>query len=198
MQFKSNQRIAILGRTGTGKTYFARHFFLHQFNRLIIHDVKHELNGLKATYCHKPEDVIWCWNHNRYKIVYQPPPGINLEEDFNNLCYLIFHKANYVLWVDEVGSVTSANKIPKWFYECLRLGRGRNTGVISLSQRPMGIHNTVLSEVDYIVSFQLHLKGDREKVAGAVGEEALKLGAIPRYHYLMYNAYEGCSWHKPI
>lgn len=198
MQFKSSQRIAILGRTGTGKTHFSRHFFLYQIDRLVIHDLKHELNGLKATYCHKPEDIVWCWNHNRYKIVYQPPPGIDLIEDFNNLCYLVFHKGNYVLWVDEVGSVTSAYNIPQWFSECLRLGRGRNTGVISLSQRPMDIHNTVLSEADYIIAFQLHLKGDRQKVAGIIGEEASKLREIPRYHYLLYDPYEGYSFHKPI
>lgn len=198
MQFHSNQRTFICGKTDSGKTYFAIKSFFLKLNRVILYDIKHELNGFKATYCHKPEDIVWCWQHNRHKIVYQPPPGIDLEEDFDALCYIIFHHANCVLIVDEVASVTAASRIPKWFSECLRLGRGRNIGVISLSQRPKEIFNTIISEADYIVGFLLQIKDDRKKVAGVVGPDAMKLNIIPKHHYLLYSAYEGVSFHKPI
>ena len=196
MQFKSNQRLFITGRTGSGKTYFVLHSFFYRLQRVIIHDRKHDLSGLKATYAHTPQDIIWCWQHNRYRVVYQPYNPST--EDFDEVCKLIFNVGNYVFVADEVASYATANYIPYYFSELLRLGRVRNIGVISLSQRPRHVFNTVMSEADYIIAFQLHLETDRKKVAEVVGSEAMKLNEIPRYHYLMYNAYEGCSWHKPI
>lgn len=196
MQYRSNQRITVIGRTGSGKTFYVLKSFFYQLNRVILHDRKHDLNGLKATYAHKPEDILWCWQHNRYRVVYQPHDPS--QEDYNQVCALIFNKGNYVLISDEISSYATASYIPYYLSELLRLGRVRNIGCINLTQRPMHVHNTVISEADYVVAFQLHLPGDRKKVAEVVGEEALKLGAIPRYHYLVYNAYSGCSWHSPL
>lgn len=196
MQYKSNDRLFIAGMTGSGKTYIMRETIFSKLNRVILHDRKWRLNGLKATYCHTINDVIWAWNHNRRKLIYQPrDPSI---EDFDSLCHIIFWHGNCVLIVDEIGAYTSAKKIPLWYSELLRLGRERNNGVVTLSQRPIDIHNTIISESDYILAFILQLEGDRKKVAGTVGDEAMKLNSIPRYHYLLYSAYEGCSWHRPI
>lgn len=195
MQFKTNQRIFVCGRTGSGKTYLVLRYFFMPLNKVLIHDRKHEI-WLGNTFAHTPEEVVTLWNQRRNRIIYQPyDPSV---EDFDRVCHLIFDRGNYVLIIDEIASYTTRFTIPFWYSELLRLGRGRNIGMISVSQRPNEIFNTIISEADIIIGFQLNLEADRKKVAGTVGDEAMKLNRIPRYHFMIYSAYEGCRWHRPV
>lgn len=196
MIFHSNQVIFICGRRRSGKSYLAVNLFFRRLQRVILHDRKHEHNHLKATYCHTPDDILSAWNQHHDKIVYQPyDPSI---EDFNEVCRYIFYHGNCTLIVDEAASYSQPMMIPHWYAELIRLGTIRGIGVISLSQRPRALHNTIISEADFIFAFQLQLETDRHKVAETVGPEAEKLNMIPRHHFLLYNSYEGVSWHSPI
>lgn len=196
MQYHSDLRVFCCGKTGWGKTYFIMRTIFPELTRVLVHDRKHQLKGYPATYCRTLEDVIKAWEKGKNKIIYQAlDPSV---EDFDKLCYLVFQRGNYVLIVDEVKSYTQVNKIPYWLDELYRLGRERNIGVVALSQRPMYVHNTLISESDYVIAFHLELAGDRKKIAETVGEEALKLGTIPKFHYLEYNPEEGITWCYPI
>ena len=196
LKYQSNLRVFVTGKTGWGKTYFVMHTIFPKLTRVLVHDRKHRLKGHPTVYCHTLEDVVNAWQKGKNKIVYQPyNPS---ESDFDALCHIIFMRGNYVLIVDEVKSYTQVNKIPYWLDELYRLGRERNTGVIALSQRPMYVHNTLISESDYIIAFHLELEGDRKKIAETVGKEAMKLGELGKFHYLEYNPESGCVWRKPI
>ena len=196
MKYHSNHRIFVTGKTGWGKTWWAMHAIFPKLTRVLVHDRKFKLKGYPAVYCHILQDIVVAWQKGKNKIVYQPyNPGV---EDFDELCHLIFQRGNCVLIVDEVKSYTQVNKIPYWLDELYRLGRERNTGVIALSQRPMYVHNTLISESDYIIAFHLELEGDRKKIAETVGKEAFKLGELGKFHYLEYSPEEGVKWCKPI
>lgn len=197
MLYTTDQRIGIFGQTGSGKTHLMRQMFLPHLSRFILHDPKFEHGGLRAIYCHTPQDIIKAWELDKTKIVYQPYSSEI--RDFETVCYYVFQRGNYTLILDEVTYVVkNAQNVTKWFGNIIRLGRGRNIGCISLSQRPMDIPNIIISESQHIFAFYLALKGDRDKVAGVVGDEALKLKDIPIYHYLYYKPMQGVTWHKPI
>lgn len=197
MQYKTDQRIGIFGQTGSGKTHLMKQMFLPHLTRFILHDPKFEHKGLKAVYCHKPQDILRTWARNKNKIVYQPYDSEI--SDFEQVCHYVFQKGNYVLILDEVTYVVkNAQTASKWFGNIIRLGRGRNIGCISLSQRPMDIPNIIISESQHIFAFYLALEGDRKKVAGVVGDEALKLKDTPLFHYLYYTPLSRGNWHKPI
>ena len=171
--------------------------FLPNLTRYVLHDPKFEHSGLRAIYCHTPLDILQAWSLGKTRIVYQPYSSEM--EDFETVCYYIFQKGNYTLILDEVTYVVkNAQTVTKWFGNIIRLGRGRNIGCVSLSQRPMDIPNIIISESQHIFAFYLALKSDREKVAGVVGDEALKLKDIPVYHYLYYAPMQSVTWHKPI
>jgi len=55
----------------------------------------------------------------------------------------------------------------------VKVGRSLTVGVTICSQRPMGLHNDVIAESEHVFIFDLQLPGDREKLAGIVGEGAL-------------------------
>ena len=197
MKFRTDERVFIAGQTGSGKTNLMKKMFLPNLSRYILHDPKFEHRGIRAVYCHRPKDILQAWALNKTKIIYRPYSSEI--KDFETVCYYVFQRGNYTLILDEVTYVVkNAQTITKWFGNVIRLGRGRNIGCISLSQRPMDIPNIIISESQHIFAFYLALKGDREKIAGVVGDEALKLKDIPIFHYLYYKPMEGVKWHKPV
>ena len=99
--------------------------------------------------------------------------------------------------VDEAASYVSATKIPFWYGEILRLGALRGIGVISISQRPRAIHNTIISESEYIFAFRLHLKTDRDKLKEVIGEEVDALRKMPYYHFVLWDG-EDVKYCSPI
>lgn len=174
--------------TGSGKTYFAK-TLLPNYSRIVFHDRKWENYSLTKTLhftgANTPEELIWLIQHNKKRILYQP--NADGEEDFNTVCEIIYKTGNIAILVDEVGSYTTGNRIPHWFSECLRLGRGRGIGVISISQRPKEIPNTIISESEFKIMFRLQLQDDRRKLIGVVGPGAEYLRIIPPHYFLFWD-----------
>jgi len=198
IQIQSNSRVFVTGKTGSGKTYWAITQLLG-YGRIVFHDRKWEnhnlIRTLHFTPAHTPEELIWLIQHNKKRILYQP--NADGEEDFNTVCEIIYKTGNIAIMVDEVGSYTTGNRIPHWFSEILRLGRNRGIGVISLSQRPKEIPNTIISESEFIIMFRLQLKDDRRKLEGVVGEGAEYLRTIPPYYFLIWDGSE-LTPHAPV
>ena len=194
----ANARVFCCGMTGSGKTYFAK-TLLHAYNRIVFHDRKWEnhdlIKTLHFTLAHTPEELIWLLQRNKKRILYQP--NADGEDDFNNVCEIIYKTGNIAIVVDEVGSYTTGNRIPHWFSEVLRLGRGRGIGAISISQRPKEIPNTIISESEFKIMFRLQLKDDRRKLIGVVGDGAEYLRIIPPYHFLYWDGYNLVP-HAPV
>ncbi len=108
------------------------------------------------------------------RILYQPSQGGEKEgvEDFNRVCEIVFKTRNIALMVDEVSSVVSGQNAPYWFGEIQRLGRKYNVGCISLTQRPMKLDQTLLSESEHMFIFKLKMDQDRVKISKVCGEYA--------------------------
>ena len=129
------------------------------------------------------------------KILYAPVSGD--VEDFNELCSYLFERGNSFLVVDEAQSYANPGEMPPAYADIIRMGTVRGVGVCSLSQRPRGAHNMMISEADLIISFRLQLFTDCQKIAQVVGEEAFKLNELPPYHFMSYDGHE-VRWHDPI
>ncbi len=180
---KSNDRVFVLGQTGSGKSYFAQNMLYPAFKRIVAHDYKWEMN-VQGRITHNPLDIM---KHSR--IIYRPVDGSI--EDFDMLCKTIFQIGNIMLYVDECAPFSGANMIPIWYGNLMRMGRSRNCGVINLSQRPMAISNVLLSEAHHFFVFRLQLEGDRRKIAGIIGEEIMVANTLPKYCFLSYSQEEG-------
>lgn len=197
MIFRTSDRVLVAGQTGSGKSELMKYLFFSRLHHVLLHDPKWENEDNSAVFCHTPAEVEKAWNMGYYRIIYQPYSADI--EDFEEICYLIFFRGNYTLIIDEVKyCIPNAQTITKWYGNVLRLGRGRNIGCVTLSQRPMGIHNDIISESQHIVAFWLSLEGDRKKLRGVVGEDAMRLNTVPEFHFMMYNPKEGVRWCRPI
>ena len=175
MQIQTNERIFICGMTGSGKTEFAKRF-LPFYPRIVFHDREFGNSDLIQQYhftpVHDPETLLMYIQKGKKRILYQPAQGGEKEgvEDFNRVCEIVFKTQNIALMVDEVSSVVSGQNAPYWFGEIQRLGRKYNVGCISLTQRPMKLDQTLLSESEHMFIFKLKMDQDRVKIAKVCGE----------------------------
>lgn len=196
MRYKSSDRLFVCGMTGWGKSFFVKNAIYPQLTRVVFHDPKRQHNELHDVFVHNPTQLQLAWDRNITRIIYQPET-IHIE-DFNTVCHMIYSQGNTVLIVDESSFYTGPNTIPYWYEMLIKMGRSRNCGVVSLSQQPTFIKGVIISESDYLVAFRLEYEADRRKLAGKVGNAAFKTGNLPKYHYLLYQAGIGCSFHRPI
>ena len=177
MQIQTNERVFICGMTGSGKSEFAKRF-LPFYPRVVFHDREFGNSDLIQNYhftpVHDPETLLMYIQKGKKRILYQPSQGGEKEgvEDFNRVCEIVFKTRNIALMVDEVSSVVSGQNAPYWFGEIQRLGRKYNVGCISLTQRPMKLDQTLLSESEHMFIFKLKMDQDRVKISKVCGEYA--------------------------
>lgn len=175
VQIKTSDRLFIVGMTGSGKSELAKKF-LPFYPRVVFHDREFANSELITRYhftpVHDPETLITYIQKGKRRILYQPRQGGEKEglEDFDRVCEICFKTQNIALMIDEVASFVSGQKAPYWFGEVQRLGRKYNVGCISLTQRPMDIPQTLLSESEHMIIFRLKLEQDRIKIERVCGE----------------------------
>jgi len=199
IDINTSQRVFVCGKTRSGKSVFAKSL-LYMYPRILVHDRKHE-HTIDLTMhqhfsvVHDTHTLVMAIQKGVKKILYQPAdPAV---EDFDEVCKIVFQTGNMAIMVDEAASYVSSSQIPFWFGEILRLGGLRGVGCIMLSQRPRAIHNTLISECEYIFCFRLQLKTDRDKLREVIGEEVEILRDIPYYHYLAYDG-DNIMWCSPV
>lgn len=187
MLIKSNQRVAIIGKTGSGKSYLIRKVS-HQFKRVLFFDPKHEHGDLKGQTTHTVETTKKVLEKkDNFFIIYQP---YDLSpETWNEVCEAVFRKGNMVVVMDEVERWSSP-RVVEWHDKIIRMGRTRGIGIIHLIQRPAFIDNYILSESEHFIIFNLNLESDRKKVEGVIGEVAEKARDLTAYHFLYYSPLE--------
>lgn len=183
LQIKTDRHLFVSGRTRTGKSEWVKHI-LYMYPRVIFHDRKHEHWDLVKNYhfslCGDPDELVAAIQHGKSRMLYMPKSAGAADAtktaeaiemgDFNSVCWVVFNTWNVALVIDEAASYCPNNRLPYWAGELYRVGAGRGIGVLGLTQRPRDVHNTLLSESDKILSFQLSLETDRKKLVQVCGD----------------------------
>lgn len=167
----ANQHVFIAGRTGSGKTYLARKY-LTNYENVVVLDTKGtfewpELNDNEYTLVRKFEDLNL---PKTSKIVYRPDWEELEEEYYNAFFQWAYMRRNTIVMIDEVMSICpNPFKIPDYYKAILTRGRELNVAAWSLTQRPSGIPQVIMSESMHYFIFDLNLTQDREKIAEISG-----------------------------
>jgi DNA helicase HerA-like ATPase len=174
--------LAVIGRTGSGKTHAAIwHLSQRSFDEIpwIVFDYKGDdfiasIPGMVEIDYHKPPPT----KPGLY-VVRPIPDDVEAVEAF---LWGIWENGNTGVYIDEGYMVGRYNKP---FRAILTQGRSKNIPVIVLSQRPAWLDPFVWSEADFYQIFQLNQKSDRKRVREFV-PDSLNLDADVRAYHSHY------------
>lgn len=191
IEIQLNERVYIVGKTKSGKTFLARHL-MRPVKRLVVIDPK---NGLKDWGLEE-------WNSETIKVFEDggdiqlrvgPEPGRDLTEYWNDIFWTIYEVGNCVVYIDEIYLLAEGNKYPQALKFIWTTGRERDIGAFSISQRPRYIPKYLISEAEHFFVFRLLLEDDRKFVASFT--HADMANPIPRgdehgFYYMSLDSYE--------
>lgn len=155
-----SERIAIVGRTGSGKTQAA----IWQLSRRdwdkkpwVIFNFKGDalIDDLPGT---QDLDIRAAAPKNPGLYIVRPLP--DEKEEVDSFLFRCWKQENIGLYADEGYMLTGL----KYFRACLTQGRSKHIPMIVLSQRPRWIDTFVWSESDYLQAFHLTREDDRDTI----------------------------------
>lgn len=187
------QRLAIIGRTGSGKTQAAVwHLSMRSFDRMpwIVFNFKGDalINDIPGTKTITLDDDI------------PSKPGIYIVDvapdeakDADEFLLRVWKKERTGLYIDE-GYMLSG--LPG-FRRCLTQGRSKQIPIILLSQRPVWMDRFAWSEADYFQIFNVAIADDKKTIASYVGGKVL--GRLTDYHSHWYDVAQDKTYRlKPV
>lgn len=175
-----DKRVAIIGRTGSGKTQFATWMLGERSittKPWVVFNFKGDrlIDDIPGT-----RELTIDANVPKAPGLYVMRPLPDEAERVDEFLWKAWERENVGLYVDEGYMLTGL----KGFRACLTQGRSKNIAMMILSQRPVWMDRFTWSEADYFGVFNLGTGQDRATVREYVPR--YPLAPLPEYH---------CLWH---
>ena len=186
------QRVLIAGRTGSGKSYFAR-WIARQMSGGIILDPKSDvlwlsLPGVMVVNSYTiPPELADPKSGIRWALLRPPPEDLDdAARHFDAVLVEVVNGwANLAVVVDELYSLHVAGRPGPGLVALLTRGRSRGLSAIMATQRPAWISRFCLSESDALAGFALNLSDDRRALFAITGKKQF-LERLPPREFLWY------------
>lgn len=189
-QIRLNDRVAIFGGTGSGKSILAQVLYRSlplKWHKIII-DITDSIIEPTALTFYDPLNIPWdkAWN-----LRYVPDISADLEEQINAVYYNIFYHGACWVWLDEANEVSTAHKTASGVRKVLLQGRKAYVGHAACTPRPADISKSIVSQAQYIITFALVDFDDRARMARYIGmtidEFDQIIGQLGEHEYLFYD-----------
>ena len=142
--------ITILGKKGSGKSYFVKNTIVPLFPRLLIID---PLDEYHYYYVYSLPEFVGIlkenYTKNKFRLVYRP-----LDENEDLFFKFVFSLENVTLIIEEVDGYANGKQTDKYLEKLFKYGRHKNINLICVSRRPAEIGRLLTAQSDIIISFQ--------------------------------------------
>ena len=189
-QIRLNDRVAVFGGTGTGKSILAQIMFRSlpvKWWKLII-DITDSIMEPNALTFYDPNEIPW---DKAYNLRFVPDIDVDLEEQINALYINIFYHGVCWVWLDEANEVTTAHHTAFGLRKVLLQGRKAYVGHLSCTPRPADISKSIVTQSQYLITFALVDFDDRIRVARYIGmtpdEFDAEISKLGEHEYLFYD-----------
>tara|TARA_Y100000310_G_scaffold330469_1_gene402161 strand:+ start:621 stop:1268 length:648 start_codon:yes stop_codon:yes gene_type:complete len=175
----NNDIILILGKKGSGKSFFTKKA-LDNFPNVIIIDVLNEYENGTIIYTSKDfVDFIKQHGNKNFRIILKELD----DEKINDYFYLIKELRNVSVVAEEVDFYYPATNPNVNFVELVKYGRHYGINIIGITRRPFECSNFLRSQADLIVSFRQHEPRDIEWLMKR-SPDFEKVSDLPDYEFI--------------
>lgn len=175
-----NSRSLLAGKTGSGKTFLARHI-LASSPRLVVIDPKSMLTDWDLTDTNR--DSLRALEEGEDVRLRVTKP-----ENYLPVLARAYAARDVMIYIDEVYAVVPpGDKPPKEFTDVWTRGRELNIGAMAATQRPVWIPIVLMSEAENYFIFRLNMEEDRKRVTSFT-DVALYKPVLDRYGFWFYNS----------
>lgn len=179
-QIKQSEQVFVVGMTGSGKSYFCE-TYLRGYEHVIKLDTKREFEeryndglspwrglteGKDFVVVEHLEDL---YKADTKKIIYAPTfdeMEMDFYEEFFRFC---FERQNTIVWVDELMSITTSQRMPAQLKRIATQGRSKNVGLWTCTQRPSGIPQIIPANSTHVIGYRLRLDVDKKRMVDITG-----------------------------
>lgn len=188
---KTNERLAIAGKTGSGKTYLAR-YLTRRIKRLVVCDSKGTLQDWNLYDYDERAARRSLEKGEPARIRVLAPITDDPGAYWDDIFQWAFEIGDLTIYIDEAYAITPPGKrAPTYLNACFTRGREFGIGVWTSTQRPTWIPLFMLSESDHFFMFRLTLADDRRRMAEFMTDEVLQpIPAADRHGFFYMPATE--------
>lgn len=172
IEIKTNERVIIVGKTGSGKTTLAR-YITTATRRLLVIDSKGSLGKWDLEpFDDEALEKLRSGGAVRARVL-RPP-----EDDgsfYGHVFKAAYEAGNVVIYIDEMFAIVPpGSRAPEYMQACYTRGREFGIGVWSSTQRPASIPLIAISEAEHFFMFRLTLFEDRKRMSEFMSPAVLR------------------------
>lgn len=206
-EVRLNDRMAIFGMTGSGKSVLAHYLFKSVPNKLptdknpigfwrMIIDVTDSVVDDSLAF-YDPHNIPW---DEAASLRFVPDIG-SLEEDINAVYEEIMNHGSCWVWLDEANEVSSAHRTIVGLRRILLQGRKFQIGNVSVTPRPVDITKSITTQSEHHFIFTLIEQDDRKRVAKNIGLELEEfddvMAGLEPFGYLWFSIRDKTIYEMP-
>lgn len=196
-KFKNTDKIAILGRSGCGKSHLGKEA-QKQFPRKIVIDTLYEYSGGDFDFVVDTRKSLLVAmgaveKKEKFSILYRF--NLKTSEEFKNadfdfICEAVYNFGNVLLVVEEINLYSTPHFLPTWLENLALRGRHQKVALIYTSQRAGVTNKTLLAMSTYVYCGQMIDLNDQKYIGNFIGKEAGALSEIPDRSFIEFNSNE--------
>lgn len=176
----------ILGIRGTGKSTLAKELIDKFDGTVIIYDTLCEHTS--GIICEDLQSFCLTWEKcygKKVKIIYQP---VDPEDEFGEVCELVYDCGNVLFLVEEVDTFLSLNPsgLDRRFLNIIQRGRHRDIEFIGVTQRPYTMPAILRSQCKELYTFRQFEQRDIEWLRQILGDRADEVKTLPQFEYVSF------------
>jgi hypothetical protein len=163
LKLNPDERGAIIGQTGTGKSVLATQLLLaSKCKRICIIDPKGMFNFGDIEVVTNPARAI---RGKLDKFIYRPKAE-NLTDlsGYDAIYKYCYDKGDFLIYTDDILGVMSRTRYPHYLQVCYQMGRAKGISMLSAFQRPAWVPLFLCSEASKFFLFHLTVKTDIQRV----------------------------------
>ena len=141
IEIKKGEHVGLIGTTGSGKTYYFRHVFEPETNRLIVIDTEErQFNDLSVLKGDPFKIVKKLPDDKNFRLRWTPTVSQEVDDMEAFAQSLIYFGYDLQIYIDELTDFSTATSMKPWLKSLFRKARKRKISIYWGSQRPAGVN----------------------------------------------------------